>query len=44
MPDPPVRLTLGADAHAAVHAALSERLAALEGQRDLAASIAFADE
>jgi NAD(P)-dependent dehydrogenase (short-subunit alcohol dehydrogenase family) len=41
MPDPPLRLTLGADAHAAVRAALVERLAALDGQRELAASVAF---
>jgi NAD(P)-dependent dehydrogenase (short-subunit alcohol dehydrogenase family) len=41
MPDPPVRLTLGADAHAAVGAALRARLAALDGQRALAESVAF---
>jgi len=41
LPDPPLRLTLGADAYDSVHAALTERLAAMEGRRDLAASIAF---
>jgi NAD(P)-dependent dehydrogenase (short-subunit alcohol dehydrogenase family) len=40
---PPLRLTLGADAYAAVHAALTERLTALEAQKDVAASVAFTD-
>jgi NAD(P)-dependent dehydrogenase (short-subunit alcohol dehydrogenase family) len=40
-PDPPLRLTLGTDAYDAVHAALGGRLAALEAQRDVAASVAF---
>ena len=39
--DPPLRLTLGADSYAAVHQALTERLGALEGQREQAESIAF---
>lgn len=34
--EPPKRLTLGSDAYALIHAALSERLAALEAQKDLA--------
>lgn len=41
--DPPLRLTLGGDSYAAVHEALTARLAALEGQRSLAESIAFRD-
>jgi NAD(P)-dependent dehydrogenase (short-subunit alcohol dehydrogenase family) len=40
---PPLRLTLGADSYDAVHAALTERLGALEAQKDLAASVAFDD-
>ncbi|MCT2588808.1 SDR family oxidoreductase [Streptomyces sp. N2-109] len=40
-PAPPLRLALGADTYDAVHAALTERLAALEAQKDLAASVAF---
>ncbi|MEU4892534.1 SDR family oxidoreductase [Streptomyces sp. NPDC044780] len=40
-PDPPLRLTLGSDTYDAVHAALTERLAALETQKELAASVAF---
>lgn len=39
--NPPLRLTFGSDTYDAVHAALTERLAALENQKDLAASIAF---
>jgi NAD(P)-dependent dehydrogenase (short-subunit alcohol dehydrogenase family) len=39
--DPPLRLTLGGDSYAAVHEALTARLAALEGQRSQAESIAF---
>ena len=39
--DPPLRLTLGADSYAAVHQALTERLGALEDQREQAESIAF---
>ena len=38
---PPLRLTLGADSYDAVHAALSERLTALETQRAQAESVAF---
>jgi hypothetical protein len=34
----PRRLTLGSDAYALVHAALTERLTALEAQKDLAHS------
>jgi hypothetical protein len=34
----PKRLTLGSDAYALVHAALTERLAALEAQKELAHS------
>jgi hypothetical protein len=34
----PLRLALGSDAYGAMHRALSERLAELEGQKDLAAS------
>jgi NAD(P)-dependent dehydrogenase (short-subunit alcohol dehydrogenase family) len=37
-PDPPRRLLLGSDAYALVHAALGDRLAAVEAQKDLAAS------
>lgn len=40
-PNPPRRLALGSDTYDAVHAALAERLAALESQKDLAASVAF---
>jgi NAD(P)-dependent dehydrogenase (short-subunit alcohol dehydrogenase family) len=40
-PKPPLRLTLGSDTYDAIHAALTERLAALESQKDLAASVAF---
>ncbi|HEY3709885.1 MAG TPA: SDR family oxidoreductase [Amycolatopsis sp.] len=40
---PPLRLTLGADSYDAVHAALTERIGELEAQKDLAASVAFAD-
>lgn len=40
-PNPPLRLALGSDTYDAVHAALSERLAALEAQKDLAATVAF---
>lgn len=40
-PNPPLRLTLGADTYDAIHATLIERLAALETQKDLAASVAF---
>ncbi|MFJ1761359.1 SDR family oxidoreductase [Amycolatopsis sp. NPDC088138] len=42
-PNPPVRLALGADTYDAVHAALSERLTALEAQKDLAATVAFTE-
>ncbi|WP_200307750.1 hypothetical protein [Streptomyces adelaidensis] len=38
---PPLRLTLGSDTYDAIHAALTERLTALETQKDLAASVAF---
>lgn len=37
--EPPLRLTLGADSYAAVHAALTDRLAALEDQRAVAESV-----
>ncbi|WIV56094.1 SDR family oxidoreductase [Amycolatopsis nalaikhensis] len=40
-PNPPRRLALGSDTYDAVHAALGERLAALESGKDLAASVAF---
>lgn len=40
-PDPPLRLALGSDTYNAVHAALTERLTALETQKHLAASVAF---
>ncbi|HWO62323.1 MAG TPA: SDR family oxidoreductase, partial [Umezawaea sp.] len=40
-PNPPLRLPLGSDTYDAVHAALTERLAALEARKDHAASIAF---
>jgi len=40
-PNPPARLALGADTYDAVHTALSERLTALEAQKDLAATVAF---
>ncbi|QWF82174.1 hypothetical protein HUW46_05611 [Amycolatopsis sp. CA-230715] len=42
-PKPPLRLTLGSDTYSAVHAALTERLSALESQKDLADSVAFTD-
>jgi NAD(P)-dependent dehydrogenase (short-subunit alcohol dehydrogenase family) len=37
-PDPPLRLLLGSDAYRLVHDALAARLAAVEAQRDQAAS------
>ncbi|WP_063731544.1 SDR family oxidoreductase [Streptomyces sp. RTd22] len=40
-PDPPLRLTLGSDTYEAVHTALTERLTALEAQKERAASVAF---
>ncbi|MGW0247161.1 SDR family oxidoreductase [Nocardia goodfellowii] len=40
-PNPPLRLTLGTDSYPAIHQALTERLAALEAQQDLAHSVAF---
>uniref|UniRef100_A0AAU3GYJ5 SDR family oxidoreductase n=1 Tax=Streptomyces sp. NBC_01401 TaxID=2903854 RepID=A0AAU3GYJ5_9ACTN len=40
-PNPPLRLALGSDTYGAIHAALTERLAALEHQKDLAGSVAF---
>ena len=40
-PNPPRRLALGSDTYDAVHAALTERVDALEAQQDLAGSIAF---
>lgn len=40
-PNPPLRLTLGADTYDAIHAALTERLAALETHQHLATSVAF---
>jgi NAD(P)-dependent dehydrogenase (short-subunit alcohol dehydrogenase family) len=40
-PNPPLRLALGSDTYDAVHAALSERLTALEAQKDLAGTVAF---
>lgn len=43
-PAPPLRLALGSDTYEAVDAALTERLAALRAQKDLAASVAFTDE
>ena len=42
-PKPPLRVALGSDTYHAVHAALSERLAALQDQEQLAASVAFTD-
>jgi NAD(P)-dependent dehydrogenase (short-subunit alcohol dehydrogenase family) len=39
----PKRLTLGSDAYTLMHAALSERLAALEAQKELAYSTDFTD-
>ncbi|MFC9234961.1 hypothetical protein ACFTZK_00440 [Streptomyces decoyicus] len=39
---PPLRLTLGSDTYSAIQAALTERLTALETQKDLAESGAFA--
>jgi hypothetical protein len=36
--NPPRRLLLGSDAYALVHAALADRLAVFEAQRDLAYS------
>ena len=40
-PNPPLRLTLGSDTYDAIRTALTERLTALETQKDLAASVAF---
>jgi NAD(P)-dependent dehydrogenase (short-subunit alcohol dehydrogenase family) len=40
-PSPPLRLAFGSDTYSAIHAALTERLTALESQRNLAASVAF---
>ncbi|WNV87170.1 SDR family oxidoreductase [Umezawaea sp. Da 62-37] len=40
-PNPPLRLPLGADTYDAVHAALTERLTALETRKDHAVSVAF---
>ncbi|WP_369228707.1 SDR family oxidoreductase (plasmid) [Streptomyces sp. R39] len=40
-PNPPLRLALGSDTYDAVHTALTERLTALESQRDLAVAVAF---
>jgi hypothetical protein len=37
----PKRIALGSDAYAAIHKALTERLAALEAQKDLALSTDF---
>ncbi|GAA2606070.1 SDR family oxidoreductase [Streptomyces axinellae] len=42
-PSPPLRLPLGSDTYGAVHAALTERLTALEAQKDLAGSVSFTD-
>jgi NAD(P)-dependent dehydrogenase (short-subunit alcohol dehydrogenase family) len=42
-PAPPLRLALGSDTYDTVDAALTERLAALRAQKDLAASVAFTD-
>ena len=39
--EPPLRLPLGADAHAGVTQALRERLAAITPLADVAASVAF---
>jgi len=38
LPEPPLRLALGSDAYEQISAALRDRLAAVEGQRDLAFS------
>lgn len=40
-PNPPLRLALGPDSYDAIHTVLTERLAALETQKELAASVAF---
>lgn len=40
-PSPPLRLPLGSDTCSAIHATLTERLTALETQKDLAESVAF---
>jgi hypothetical protein len=40
----PLRIVLGSDAHAFIHTALTERLAALEAQRDVALSTDFPAE
>ncbi|MGH8031837.1 MAG: SDR family oxidoreductase, partial [Luteimonas sp.] len=42
-PQAPKRLLLGSDAYSLVHAALKERLAALEAQQELALSTDFDD-
>ncbi|OBH13580.1 SDR family oxidoreductase [Mycobacterium sp. E1747] len=39
---PPLRLVLGSDAYGAIRQALTERLAAVEAQRDLAATVGIA--
>ncbi|MET0898790.1 MAG: SDR family oxidoreductase [Mycobacterium sp.] len=41
--DPPLRLPAGQDSYDSIHAALTERLGAMEAQRDTAASVAFPD-
>jgi hypothetical protein len=40
---PPLRLTLGADAYDLVHKALTDRLATLESQEALVRSMAFSE-
>jgi hypothetical protein len=41
MPEPPLRTVLGMDAYAAVEASYTKSLAALQAQKDLAASVMF---
>ncbi|MBV2366601.1 hypothetical protein ACFPZ0_08130 [Streptomonospora nanhaiensis] len=40
-PNPPLRLALGPGTYSAIHAARTDRLTALQAQRDLAESVAF---
>jgi len=42
-PDPPLRLPAGLDSYEAIRTELTERLAAMESQRDAAGSVAFPD-
>lgn len=43
VPEPPLRLPAGLDSYDSIRAELTERLSAMEAQRDAAASVAFPD-